>query len=253
MRLSERRIEGAFCFVVRHAEGEVVGGELEIAVFAAREGDSELLLLRTLYFDEQSHEHIDNFCKEFAYDDHYRKICLDGGAHWCRVAHLYEANARIMSDEQKLAPDALEKSCRELFHLIRRDLARIESRPEYHQEMARVDRLEEEDLRETLALLARVKGLEVSSACQGSAMLQLEGRHLYLPSCHAPKAAISMSKFPADLRKYLNSGPLRQQHLGLIEENRISAVDVFHNKPFIRVLNAALVAFLQKHGRRGSR
>ncbi|MDD3814771.1 MAG: hypothetical protein PHZ02_09000 [Desulfocapsaceae bacterium] len=245
MRLSERRKEGAFYFAVQQAAGEVVGGEVEIAVFAAtHEGEGILLLLRTLYFDEQSQEHIDNFCKEFAYDAHYRQICLAGTAHWSRVAPLYETNARILRDEQGLAPDPLEKSCEELFLFLRRDLVSIESRPEYREEMARVRRAEEDDLREALVLLARVKDLKIASACQGSAMLQFEERQIYLPSCHSLKAIITMSNFPQCLKNYLHSGPLGQHHLALFEENKISARRAFLNKKFIRMLTASLYPFL---------
>ena len=248
MRLSERRKEGTFYFTVQQAAGDVLGGGVKIAVFAAdHKGDSVLILLRTLYFDEQSQEHIDNFCKEFAYDEHYRKICFTGTAHWCRVARLYDANARIMKDEQTLGQKALEKSCREQFHFIRRDLVQIESRPEYREEMVKASRGEEDDLQKALALLARVKDLKVSSACQGSAMLQLEEREIYLPSCHSLKAIITMSNFPQRLKNYLRSGPLGQQHLALFEENRLSAVHARHNKKFIRVLTASLHTFLQKN------
>ena len=247
VRLSERRKEGDFYFSVQYTAGEVVGGEVEIVVYAAvQQGDSVLLLLRTLYFDEQSHEHIDNFCKEFAYDAQYRKICLAGAAHWCRVARLYEVNARILKDEQTVGADALEKSCRELFHFLRRDLDLIEDRSEYQEEMARVSRGDEKDLQEAFALLARVKGLTVSSACQGAAVLQLEERQIYLPSCHSLKATITMSNFPQRLKIYLHSGPLGQHHLALFEENQISAAQVFHNKRFIRMLTASLHAFLLK-------
>ena len=251
MRLSERRKEGNFYFAVQQTAGEVPGGELEIAVYAASDGDGILTLARTLYFDEQSHEHIDNFCKEFAYDDHYRTICLAGVAHWCRVARLYEANARIMAEEQTLASEALDKSCQEVFHFIRRDLSRIESKPQFQQEMARVSRGEEDDLGQAITLLTRLKDLEISSACQGSALLQVENRNIYLPSCHTAKATISLKKFPHRLRNYLDSGPLRQQHLALIEEDRISARAACHNKRFIRILTASLLAFTQKYGRKG--
>ena len=253
MRLSERRKEGIFYFAVQQAAGEVVGGEVEIAVFAAaREGEGVLLLRRTLYFDEQSQEHIDNFCKEFAYDAHYRLICLAGAAHWCRVTPLYETNARILSDEQGLDPEPLEKSCRELFHFLRRDLVLIESRPEYQEEMARVRKGEEDDLQEALALLARVKELKVVAACQGSAMLRLEKRQIYLPSCHALKATITMNNFPQRLKNYLQSGPLGQHHLALFEENRLSAGHAFNNRKFIRMLTSSLYAFMRKQGGKGA-
>lgn len=249
MRLSERRKEGTFYFAVQHAAGEVVGGEVEIAVFAAvPEGEGVLLLLRTLYFDEQSHAHIDNFCKEFAHDAHYRAICLDGTAHWCRVARLYEVNARIRQEEHTLGPEPLEKSCQELFHFLRRDLVLIEERPEYQEELARVSRGEEVDLQEALALLGRVKGLKVVSACQGAAMVQFEAHQIYLPSCHALQASITMGNFPQRLKNYLHSGPLGQQHLALFEENRLSAVHAVNNKRFIRMLTFSLHAFLQKYG-----
>lgn len=249
MFLSERRKEGIFYFSVRHAGGEVVGGEVEISVFAeSHEGEGVCVLRRTLYFDEQSLEHIDNFCKEFAYDTHYRTICVAGTAHWCRVAPLYETNARILQDEQGFNPVALEKKCQELFHFLRRDLLLIESRSEYQEEMTRLSRGQEDALQEPLALLARVKGLKVASACQGSAMLQLGERGIYLPSCHSLKANIVLSNFPQDFKNYLHSGPLGQHHLAKFEENRISAAHVFHNKKFIRALTASLYAFLQKHG-----
>lgn len=251
MRLSERRKEGAFYFAVQQAAGDVLGGEVKISVFAAAgEGDSVLILRRTLYFDEQSQEHVDNFCKKFAYDKHYRKICLTGTAHWCRVARLYDVNARIKKDEITLAQEAQEKSCRELFHVIRRDLVQIESRPEYQEEIAKVNRGEEDDLQEVLALLARVKGLKVSTACQGSAMLQFKEREIYLPSCHSLKAIIIMSNFPQRLKNYLRSGPLGRQHLALFEENRLSAVHACHNKKFIRILTASLHTFLAQQARK---
>lgn len=253
MRLSERRKEGSFYFAVLHATGQVVGGEVEVAVFAPSDGDSVQLLSRTLYFDEQSYEHIDKFCKEFAYDEHYRKICLAGTSHWCRVARLYEVNARIMQDEQALAPDVLEERCRELFHMIRRDLAAIEGSPAYRQEMARVSRGEEDDLQEALALLAEVKKLKISSACQGAARLQVADRDLYLPCCHTPKATIIMNFFPQALKNYLHSGLLAQHHLALFEENGLSAASAFHNKRFIQILTSSLYGFMQKHGHRKGR
>jgi len=248
MRLSERRKEGAFYFAVQHAAGEVVGGDVQIAVFAETPGGEGILLLRrTLYFDEQSCGHVDNFCKEFAYDQDYRTICLNGTAHWCRVARLYEVNARIREEEQALGSESLAKSCLVLFHFLRRDLLLIEARPEYRKEMARVSRGEEVDLAEALALLARVKGLKVVSACQGAAMLQLEERRIFLPSCHSLKASITMSNFPQQLKNYLHSGPLGQKHLALFEESRFSVRHPLNNKRFIRLLTSSLHAFLQKY------
>jgi hypothetical protein len=246
MRLSERRKEGKFYFVARHGPGQVVGGEVEITVYAASDGNGVWLLSRTLYFDEQSREHIDNFRKEFAFDDKYRRICLEGAAHWSRVARLYEVNARIMQDEQAIGPKVLEKRGRELFHIIRRDLAEIEGSPEYRQEMARVGEGREEDLREALDLLAGIKNLQVTSACQGSARLQIAGRNLYLPSCHSVRATITMSNFPVPLRIYLQSGPLGQRHLALFEEDKIKAATPFHNKRFIQMLTASLHGFSLK-------
>lgn len=247
MRLSQRRKEGAFYFAVQQSAGKVPGGEVEIAVFSPlSQGNSALTMFRTLYFEEQSQEHIDNFIKEFAYDEHYRKICLSNRAHWCRVARLYDVNARIMQDEGTFSLETLEKNCLELFHCIRRDLDLIESRPEYQKEMARVNRCTEDDLQEALALLERVENLKVSSACQGSAILKFEQRNIYLPTCHSFKAVITMSNFPQRLRNYLRSGPLGQQHLALFEENQVSADHALHNKKFIRTLTASLYAFWAK-------
>lgn len=248
MRLGERRKEGTFYFVLQQAEGDVLGGEVEIAVFAAvQNGESALSLLRTFYFDEQSQDHIDNFCRKVAYDEHYRKQCFTGEAHWCRLARLYNANARILKEEKSLPRKDLEKSCREMFHFIRRDLVQIESMSEYQEEMAKVSCGKEDDLQEALRLLARVKDLDVVFACQGSAMLQLDERKLYLPSCHSQKAIITMSNFPQRLKIYLRSGPLGQQHLALFEENQISAAHAFLNRKFIQTFTACLQAFLRKN------
>ena len=112
--------------------------------------------------------------------------------------------------------------------------------------MAKVNRGEEDDIQEALALLARVKDLIVSRACQGSDMLRLEEREIYLPSCHSLKAIVTMSNFPHRLKNYLRSGPLGQQHLAIFEENRLSAMHACHNKKFIRLLTASLHNFLQK-------
>ena len=248
MNVKEIRKEGTFHFVVEEASGDVPGEEIEIAVYAAvLDGESALVLLRTLYFDEQSQEHIDNFCKKFAFDEQYRNLCLSGEAHWCRLARLYKANALIIKDGQKLSREALDKRCREIFHFIRRDLVQIESRPEYQEEMAKVSRSEEEDLQEALSLLARVEDLNVVFACQGSAMLHVDKRKIYLPSCHSQKATITMSNFPERLKNYLRSGPLGQQHLALFEENQLSAAHAFLNKKFIQTVTAGLQAFWRKN------
>ncbi len=105
MRLNEIRKEGSFNFVVQQASGNIPGGKMEIAVYAAfQDGESALVLFRTLYFDAQSQEHIDNFCKKVAYDEHYLKQCFTGEVHWCRFARLYNANARILKEEKSLLP-----------------------------------------------------------------------------------------------------------------------------------------------------
>ena len=248
MNVKEIRKEGAFHFVVEQASEDVPGEEIEIAVYAAvLDGESALVLLRSLYFDEQSKEHIDNFCKKIAYDEQYRNLCLSGEAHWCRVARLYKTNARIIKDEQKLSRETLDKSCREIFNFIRRDLVQLESRPEYQEEMVKLSRGEEEDLQEALSLLARVEDLNVVFACQGSAMLLIDEREIYLPSCHSQKATITMSNFPEHLKNYLRSGPLGQQHLALFEENQLSAAHAFLNKKFIQALTAGLQAFWRKN------
>ena len=252
MLLSKRRKEGEFYFAVQHASSEVVGGEVQIDIFTDNEGNGTLLLRRSLYFEEQTEEHIDNFCKEFAFDPPYRKVCLDDSAHWCRVAHLYEINARILKEEQPYPTEDLNKSCRGLFHFIRRDLTRIENRPEYRQEMNRVNCGKEEDLLEPLALLTKVKNIKVSSACQGSAMLQLDKKQIYLPSCHSLKATIAMSSFPQALKNYLRSGPLGQRHLAKFEKNKLSANHVQQNKKFIQMLTSSLYGFLQKRARKKS-
>jgi hypothetical protein len=80
----------------------------------------------------------------------------------------------------------------------------------------------------------------------------LEERRIHLPSCHALKATITMSSCPPRLKNYLRTGPLGQHHLAAFAENQISAVDVLHNKKFIRILITALQAYLKKYGGKGS-
>jgi hypothetical protein len=247
MRLTQKRKEGLFYFVVEQHAGRVPGGEVEICVFSSREGEGILVLQRSLYFDEQSLQHIDNFCREFAYDDHYREICIRGTAHWCRVARLYELNAGIIVEEKSVQQKNVNKTCKELFHFIRRDLDRIESLPEYKREMARISQGEETALHDTLVLLAKVAQLEVASACQGSSSLKLGGRQIFLPSCHTAKATVIFTSLPASFRHYLQSGPLGQQHLARLGPTRISSTRACHNRLFIRLLTASALAYLQKH------
>lgn len=247
MRLSQRRKEGKFYFVVKQQAGKVVGDDVEIYVYSSHEGEGILLLQRTLYFEEQSLQHIDNFCQEFSYDDHYREICLEGRAHWFRVACLYEQNARIIASEKKIPDSKIERRCRELFHFIRRDLDRIESHPEYKREMARIRKGKETALHETLILLGKVTHLQVASACQGSSLLQLDDRLIYLPSCHTSKASLTFTSLPASFLHYLQSSPLGQRDLAQLEPTRFSSTLVGHNRLFIRLLTASTLAYLQKY------
>lgn len=253
MLLSERRKEGPFYIVVQHGASEIIGGEVEIKIFCDNEGEGSLLLRRSLYFEEQNGEHIDNFCKAFAFDQHYRAICLDGSAHWHRVARLYEANAMVIRDESVDTPEEAGKCCRELFHCLRRDLILIESRPEYQEEMKRVESGEEEDLRETLALFAQIKEVKITSACQGAAPLLLDNREIVLPPCHFLKTTITMRAFPQALKKHLLSGPIGQHHLAKFEENTLSTISARRNKQFIRALTTSLKGFVHKRAGKRSR
>lgn len=248
MRLTQRRKEGSFYFVVEQHAGRTPGGEVEMCVFSSNEGEGIQLLQRSLYFDEQSLQHIDNFCKEFAYDAHYREICIRGTAHWCRVARLYELNARIIIEDKKVQPKNINETCKELFHFIRRDLDKIESHPEYKSEMARISQGKEIALHDALALLAKVSQLEIASACQGSSSIQLGDRQIFLPSCHSERAAVSFTALPASFLRYLQSGPLGQQHLARLEPTMVSSIRVFHNRSFIRLLTASTLAYLRKYG-----
>ena len=248
MRLTQRRKEGLFYFAVEQHTADVPGAEVKISVFSSYEGEGVPLLQRALYFDEQSQEHIGNFCKVFAHDKHYRSICLGQTAHWCRVARLYELNAGIIVDEGEVPAQSLEKTCKELFHFLRRDLAIIEQHPIYLLETARLGRNEETALREVLSLLSRVPQVEIASACQGSFSIQVKDRTIFLPSCHTRHATINFTSLPASFLYYLQSGPLGQQHLAQLEPERISSQRVVHNRSIIRMLAAATLAYLHKHG-----
>lgn len=247
MSLAQRRKEGEFHFSVEQHAPSLPGTEVEINVFFPHDGDGLPLLRRVLYFDEQSAEHIQNFCTTFAYDEHYRKICLAGTAHWCRVARLYELNAGIMREKGDISSPSLEKKAEELFHILRRDLADIEDHPLYQQEMVRISRHEETALHKVLGLLARIPQLTVASACQGSSSLQTTNLQLFLPSCHEPNAFIHFTSLPASFLHYLQSGPLGKQHLALFEPNLIRSQLVDHNRTFICLFTSATFSYLKKH------
>lgn len=248
MRLAQRRKEGLFYFTVEQRAGKTPGGEVEMCVFSSHECEGIQVLQRSLYFDEQSLQHIDNFCKEFAYDAHYREICIRGTAHWCRVARFYELNARIIIEDQMVPTKDIDATCKELFHFIRRDLSKIESHPEYKREMARISQGEETALHHALALLAKVSQVKIASACQGSSSIQLADRHIVLPSCHSEKAAVHFTSLPASFLRYLQSGPLGQQHLARLEPAMVSSTRVCHNRSFIRLLTESTLAYLRKYG-----
>lgn len=247
MPLTQRRKEGEFHFAVEQHAARLPGAEIEISVFFSHEGEGVPLLRRVLYFDEQSEEHVENFCKTFAYDEHYRKICLTGTAHWCRVARLYEVNAGIMKDDDDLSPPVLEKTCKELFHILRRDLVDVETHPLYQQEMARISKHEETALRRVLGLLPRVPHLAIASACQGSALFLMNTLQIFLPYCHEAHAAIHFTSLPSSFLHYLQSGPLGQQHLARFEPALIRSQRVVHNRSFIRLLTTSTLAYLQRH------
>jgi hypothetical protein len=247
MRLTRKGKEGRFYFVVEQTPGEVPGGEVEICVYSSHEGEGILELRRTLYFDEQSPQHIDNFFKEFSYDDHYREICLRGTAHWLRVARLYQLNAGIIVKEEKVPEKDIYKTCQVLFHFIRRDIGRIENHSEYKREMARISKGEEEALNDTLALLGKVPNIEISSACQGSSGLQLGDREIFIPSCHTELATLTFTSLPTSFLHYLQSGPLGQRHIARLEPTLISSTQVSRNRLFIQLLTTAISAYLQKY------
>ena len=248
MRLTRKGKEDRFYFVVKQQPGEVPGGEVEICVYSSCEGEGILELRRTLYFDEQSPQHIDNFFKKFSYDDHYREICLRGDAHWLRVARLYQLNAGIIVREEKVPEKDIYKTCQELFHFIRRDLIRIENHPEYKREMARISKGEEAALNDILARLGKVPNVEIASACQGSSVLQLGDKYIFIPSCHTELATLTFTSLPARFLRYLQSGPLGQRHFARLEPTLISSVRVSHNRLFIHLLANAISIYLKKYG-----
>lgn len=246
MHLSQRRKEGLFYFTVEQYRSGTPGAEVEISVFSSHEGEGILLLRRSLYFEEQSPEHVENFCKTFAHDAHYRTISLNGSAHWCRVARLYEINAGIINDEEQLPHQSLEKTCKELFHFLRRDLTVIENHTTYKQEMARVAQKTETALHEALRLLPGIKGIEIASSCQGASSLVVKNRKIFLPSCHARNAYVNFSSLPTSFLHYLQSGPLGRYHLARFEPTRICSIHVADNGTFIRQLTIAIRAYLHK-------
>ncbi|WP_136810127.1 hypothetical protein [Desulfosediminicola flagellatus] len=247
MPLTQRRKEGKFYFAVEQHSPDLPGAEVDISVFFSHEGDGVPLLRRVLYFDEQTEEHVDNFCRAFAHNEHYRKICLTETAHWCRVAHLYEINAGIMCDDEDFTPQELEKRSEQLFHILRRDITEIENHPLYTKEMARISKREETALSRTLGLLTSVPRVQIASACQGSSLLEMNDLQIFLPYCHEPHAVIHFTSLPPTFLQYLQSGPLGQQHIALFEPNGIRALRVVHNRSFISLLTNTTFSYLKKH------
>lgn len=248
MHQEARRKIGPFYFVTGQKTSEVVGAGPCVSVYISLEGEGIPVIERTMYFEEQTADHIDNFCQKFAYDTHYRQSCLEGTAHWLRVGRLYELNAPILSEEEELPEADVFRACREMFHFIRRDLDRIEQHPEYKAEMARQSRGEEHALGATLSLLDQVPGLEVAWACQGSKAIKVRERTLFLPSCHTTQATFAFARLPDEFLGYLRSGPLGRSHLATFSENRIAAALPGHNSAFIETLKEATSAYLRKHG-----
>lgn len=238
-----RRKIGEFYFVVQRTS-EVIGAGLGISGFVSLEGEGVPIIERKMYFEEQTAEHIDNFCQKFAYDSEYRKRCLEGAAHWRRVGRLYELNAEILVEEHEPS----ELRLRELFHFIRRDLELIEQHPEYRAEIARQLKGEESGLESTLSLLAQVQELEISQGCQGSKAIQVRERTIFLPSCHSTRAMLVFSGRPDAFLRYLRSGSLGQFHLAAFGVDRIAAALPSRNPVFIEALRKATLAYLHKHG-----
>lgn len=248
MHREARRKIGTFYFVTGQKTSAVVGAGPCVSVYMSFEGEGIPVIERTMYFEEQTADHIDNFCQKFAYDAHYRQSCLQGTAHWRRVARLYELNAQILAKEQGLPEADVSAACRELFHFIRRDLDQIEQHPEYKNEVARQARGEEAALGATLSLLDQVKGLEVAWTCQGSREIRVGQRTLFLPSCHTMQATIAFARLPDEFLRYLRSGPLGRLHLATFSEKRIAAALPSRNSAFIQTLKEAASAYLRKHG-----
>jgi len=163
------------------------------------------------------------------------------------VARLYQLNARILVREKKVPEKDTYKTCQALFHFIRRDLGRIENHPEYRSEMARISSGEERALHYLLALLAKVANLEIASACQGSSVLQLGARDIFIPSCHTELATLTFTSLPTPLLRYLQSGPLGRRHFSRLEPSWISSARVSQNKLFIQLLTIAISSYLQHH------
>ncbi|TSA13713.1 MAG: hypothetical protein D4R73_00500 [Deltaproteobacteria bacterium] len=249
MHQSPRRKIGPFYFVTGQKTSELVGGGLGVSVYISFEGEGIPVIERTMYFEEQTADHIDNFCQKFVYDAHYRQSCLRGTAHWRRVGRLYELNAQILAEERALPEADVFRACRELFHFIRRDLDQIEQHLEYKTEMARQSRSEESAVGTALSLLGQIRALEVAWACQGSKAIRVRECTLFLPSCHTTQATFVFARLPHEFLRYLRTGPLGRLHLATFGEDRIAAALPSRNSAFIQALKEATSAYLRKHGR----
>ena len=134
---------GEFQFKVWFDTGLAPGCYIEVYVF--QKGEKEALLTCPFYFGEANDRRIRRFARAFSRDSVYRASCLDGTARWARLSRWYEINAQVYWDEilnkfggpvnnphgEQMAEAEMER----LFYLLRRDLEKLESTPEYQKHL----------------------------------------------------------------------------------------------------------------------
>ena len=130
--IDERTVHGCKATLVFDTGGPV--GSDQLLIVKPIDADSEWVVNRWFYFDEQTEAYMWNFGEKICADVEYRRRSLEETADWKRVANLYEPLARrlfdelsrsersdfpVMNDDSRHDSGKLESLCEELFEEIR--------------------------------------------------------------------------------------------------------------------------------------
>ena len=126
--IDERKINGCKATLVFDTGGPI--GSDHLMIVKPTDTESDWLINRWFYFDEQTEAYMWNFAERICTDEKYRQHSLEETADWARVANLYEPLARrlyqelsrsersdfpIMNDSSRSDSEKLESLCEELF------------------------------------------------------------------------------------------------------------------------------------------
>lgn len=242
---------GKYHFVVEFDNGWEPFGDVHVFV-----NDK---FLRTFYFDEDAPAHIRNFCRKYAMDKAYRKACDDRTVKWALVSDFYVANLFQIDEkyegkenftsytvgdrEAKRRHEQLyaeyEIECRALYDFLKREVEAITKTPEYHaflereKQVAEADRYQiDPEIRDLVALLNEIDGVETEFSCQGNRQfIQWKRYQIVFPGKHQRLAYVAFKSIPLGFVAYLEASPLGE--IAEINQYRVSSKAIEHNEQFI--------------------